>query len=418
VNSNPDTGSIHASNEMRLLLHCCRYGLEKNDSVLKSYISGTQIDWPGFILHTAQQRMFPLVNSAFKNCAGVVPIQVQKEVAGYAAKNLKRMMSLAGELGEIHQLFETNTIGFISLKGPLMVLQLYGDYAWRQTRDIDLLVEETTIDQAVSVLTGAGYILLDEYFTHHPEKRGLYMKRENHVRFRHPFKTILIELHWAVSKYFTTISTAELFHHKIGFAVNDKNYNTLSINDYFIVLATHGIYHRYELLFWLYDIAHILSIPGIKPNEILAHAAKFNCITSVKVSMELAYSLMNIPRHEDNLQLQKLTDKEQFIYNQCIDTILGTNSHNPTNKTHGFFNTIVQRFLHQKFLMLMTDDRQSKKRVLLNTLIKPYVWHKDSKLPKNNFIYLFLTQLKWVQLVISDKLTKGGKIRNIKQLQK
>ena len=405
------------SDKMQLLLHCCRCALDKNDYSLINYISETQIDWPVFINLTGQQRMFPLVHFAFKNCADVVPIPVQQEIAGHATKNLKRMMNLAGELGELHQLFSSNNIGFISLKGPLMVLQLYRDYAWRQTRDIDLLVEETTIDQAISALTGAGYVLMDEYFCQHPEKRTLYMKRENHVRFRHPFKTILIELHWAVSKYFTSISTEELFRKKISFSVNDKIYNTLSINDYFIVLATHGIYHRYELLFWLYDIAHILSLQGINPDELLANAKKYKCITSVKVSMELAYSLFNIPCNENSRQLPKLTNKEQFIYNQCIDTILGTKSHNPAENTHSFFNTLSQRFLHQKFLMLMTDDWQSKKRVLLNSLIKPYVWKKDSNLPKSNFMYLFLTQLKWIQLVISDKLTKAGKIRRVKRMQ-
>ncbi|MCX6307180.1 MAG: nucleotidyltransferase family protein [Bacteroidetes bacterium] len=404
-------GNSGFSAEMKLLLLCCRCCIENSSEEITRYISSQSFDWPIFVALVATHRMFPMVHQILKKSGTAIPVPVLHEIADNASKNLKRMMNLAGELNALHQLLGTNNITFISMKGPLMVHQLYGSYSCRQTRDLDILVEEADINAAISVLSGAGYHLIDGYFCRHPEKRTLYLKRENHVRFRHPHKMIFLELHWTVSKYFTTIETAALFDHKTQIVVHGRIFNTFSMHDYFIVLATHGIYHRYELLFWLYDIGHLMSMPEINRNELLATAEKFNCTTSVNVSLALAHSLFNLRETGDFRQLKKLTTKEQFIYNQCVDTITGTGAVNPASRFSRFINTVRQRFSSQIYLMLMTDDRASKKRVLVNTLIKPYVWEDSAKIPHNNLVYLVLTQVKWMKFILSGRMNKLGKIR-------
>ncbi|MFZ4522035.1 MAG: nucleotidyltransferase domain-containing protein [Bacteroidales bacterium] len=396
---------------MELLLSCCRSNLENNYIELKEYLSGPSIDWQEFIALVARHRIFPMVHQVFKNCRVEVPVEVQLEIENQAAKGLKRVMNLAGELEALHQLFDVNKIEFISLKGPLMIWQLYGDYACRQTRDLDILVEEINIDKAILVLSHAGYHLIDKYFGLHPEKRALYLKRENHVRLRHPHKMIFVELHWTVSKYFTTIKTATLFDHQTQVNVHGRNFNTLPPDDYFIVLATHGIYHRFELLLWLYDIGHMIRMPAINMKELPARAEKFNCTTAVNVSLALAESLFNLSEPGDFQQLKPLTKKEQFIYNQCVDTIMGTSTQKPASRINRFLNTVTQRVSQQVYLLLMTDDRASKQRVLLNTLIKPYVWEDSAKIPQNNLLYLVLTQVKWLKIILSGRMNQRGQVR-------
>jgi hypothetical protein len=411
VNSSQGTRNSDFSPEMQLLMLCCRSNLEKNYGELTGFISQQPIDWTGFTILVAKHRMFPQIHQVFLRCRQIIPAQTFDEIAGHASKNLKKMLNLAGELDVLYQLFGNHHIGFISMKGPLMVRQLYGDYSCRQTRDLDILVELKDIDRAISVLSGSGYILVDKYFSKNPEKRTLYLKRENHVRFRHPGKMIFIELHWSVSKYFTTIKTEVLFRNKIAFSVQGKEYNTISPSDYFIVLATHGVYHRYELLFWLYDIGHLLTIQGLNREELRIRAEQFKCTTSVKVSIALACSFfdLNIPGFEP--QGHNLTSREQFIYNQCIETINSAGSAGGAGAKNSFLQVFRQRVAQQRYLMLMTDDWQSKKRVMMNTLIKSYVWEESSNIPKNNFIYLFLTQIKWVKLMLSGRMKKSGRIQ-------
>jgi hypothetical protein len=396
---------------MQLLLQCCQGNLNKDTRELNGYISQKPVNWAVFTALVAKHRMFPQIHDVFRKCRNSIPVEVDDEVAGQASKNLKKMLNLAGELDVLHQLFGNHHIGFISLKGPLMVRQLYGDYSCRQTRDLDILVEESDLDKAISVLSGAGYSLLDKYFTKNPEKRKLYLKRENHVRFRHPFKMVFIELHWAVSKYFTTIKTEVIFRNKITFPVQGKEYNTISPAGYFVVLATHGVYHRYELLFWLYDIGHLLTTQGLNHEELMIWANQFKCTTPVKVSIALACSLfeLNIPGFEP--QRLNLTNREQFIFNQCIETIKHISSADETRGKSSLLQMIRQRFAQQKYLMLMTDDWQSKKRVMVNTFIKPYVWGDNKQVPKNNFVYLILTQFKWIKQTIKRGLPARGKVR-------
>ena len=396
--------------EQQLLLKCCQNQLAPDADTFSSFFAKHIPDLTRFIELTTRHRLFPVVNMAFRNQRQTVPLEIMSEVAGIAGRNLKRMMNLAGELGGLHQLFAESGIEFIAVKGPVMVHQLYGDYHCRQTRDLDLLVEEKNIDRAISVLTYAGYIFLDKYFLKNPEKRSLYLKRENHVRFRHPDKMVFIELHWSVSKYFTTIQTEHLFANSIEIEIQGKLFRTFSVEDYFVILATHGIYHRYELLFWLYDIAHILNLPGTDPLNLLAKAEKFNCTTAVKVSIALAATIFKQKTVDISGRFLKLTPREKFIFNQCFSDIFNQIPNPGGHRLKKLLDSFLIRFSRQAYLLLMTNDWNSRKLVLLNMLIKPYVWSEEAKIPRNNLIYLFMTQVKWIDLTLSGRMGRRGRI--------
>ena len=74
-------------------------------------------------------------------------------------------------------------------------------------------------------------------------------------------------------------------------------------------------------------------------------------------------------------------------------------------------STLLQRYSNQRYFWLMTDDWGSKKRILLNTLIKPYVWGNDEKLPNSNIVYLLMTQVKWLKMVVMGRMTRAGKLK-------
>jgi len=294
----------------------------------------------------------------------------------------------------------------------LMILQLYGDYSFRQTRDLDILVNENEIDLAISVLSGIGYRLQDTYFLKNQEKRKLYLKRENHVRLFNHEKKIMLELHWAVSKYFVSIKTEKLFENAAVFCASGKNFTTLNTVDYFVYLATHGIYHRYELLFWLYDIAQILSLPETKIPELLSKAEEYHCKRAVKVSVLLASLIFKLELPADCPELFELDSRESFIFNECLQTIVSPLKNEKRMVKQSFYHTLNQRIKHIRFLLQMTSDKGSKKRILTNVFIKPYVWEDAGSIPKNNLIYLILTQIRWIKLVLSGRMKNDGKIRN------
>ena len=102
--------------------------------------------------------------------------------------------------------------------------------------------------------------------------------------------------------------------------------------------------------------------------------------------------------------------REKFIYKQCIKEIIDKQSPG-RNRIRIVLETIGQRFSRQAYLWAMTDDWAGRKRILYIAFIKPYVWAKDSALPRNNLIYLIATQFRWLRLVISGRMTKEGKVK-------
>ena len=303
--------------EFLLLLRCCSGHLHDDLSGISSFIEHHHPDW-GRVLHLVQKhKLVPVVQRVLSGQPAHVPPGILDALADLSERSLKRIRNLNHELMQIRQIFDTADLPFIPLKGPLMAHQLYGDSALRQTRDLDLLVHPDTLSNAISLLSANGYILLDEYFIKNPEKRRLFMMGENHVRFRHPLKKIIIELHWAVSRNFTTLSTDHWFAHAIRIEAEGKRFRTFSMDDYFVILVAHGIKHQYELLFWLYDIAHLLKISPASRESLIEHATAHRCGSAARVSIALADHLFGVQTGTE-AEPKSLSVREKFLYHQCL----------------------------------------------------------------------------------------------------
>jgi hypothetical protein len=384
--------------------------LGKEPLLPASLLDARAPDWNRFLSLTKKHRVFPQVWHVLKNFPEQVPPGVLHELKTAGTRHQKRMRALSEELLNIHQLFDLAGIDWIALKGPVMVKQLYGDFSCRQTRDLDILVQAEDIDRAIEMFRLSGYHLLDSYFLRNPEKRGLYLKRENHVRFMHPEKRIFIELHWSVSKYFTTISTQYLFNQAVEFVFFGKTVKTFSPETYFLALATHGIYHRYEQLFWLYDIAWLLKNHGLRPELLTDRARKLRCETAVSVSIALAGEFITTELGKEKTNLPKPA-RERFILDQCRKALGdGTPGASVAVWTR-LVRSVGHRISSFLYMLLMTNDQKSRWRVLTNLAIKPYVWKEDDRLPLNNVVYLLMTQIRWIKMLFSGAMKPGGRIR-------
>jgi hypothetical protein len=396
--------------EFQLLLRCCTTALHNDTGPITVFFEKHHPDWNRFLKLTQHHKLIPVVNRVLSEIPEYVPPEILSTLGELSGRSLKRMMNLNSELQKIHRIFESAALPFIPLKGPVMVKQLYGDYASRQTRDLDVLVQPERLVSAISLLSENGFILQDEYFIKNPEKRRLYMMRENHVRFSHPHKKIIVELHWAVSRNFTTPSTDYWFKHAIPIEIEGRQFRTFPVEDYFVILATHGIYHQYELLFWLYDIAHLVKNSAASRKSLTDHAMELKCVSAAKVSIALAGNLFGINREHVTAQIS-LTQRDRFLYHQCIKKL----SENPHKKEPRFHPRIIRslqrRLTEQAHFLLMTNTWHSRSRAFINMLIKPYVWKEEDILPLNNLVYLFMTQLKWLKMLISGKISRGGRIR-------
>lgn len=396
------------SPEQTLLLQCCTSQLQPETGSLYDFLKSRQVDWGKFVKLTSIHKLFPVVHNALREYEEFVPADIREEISDSVSRNVKRIMNLSGELIGLQKLFETGGIRVLAFKGPLMIMQLFGDYRFRQTRDLDLLVEPQNIDAALDILQNAGYILEDRYFNRSPEKRALYMARENHVRLHHGLRRSCIELHWAVSKYFTSIPVKTLFDASQSIDFHGCTMQTLTPEDYSVILAVHGIYHRFENLFWLYDLAHILKKPEVNVVKILHRATEFRCLTAVRVALSLAANLLNATYTAEPAP----TWREEKLYKHCVETIFASKPITDDKDKTGVSVGFKHRLYHHLYFFFMTDDPDSRKRVILNSLVKPYVWPANANLPRNNFAYLLMTQLRWICRIDPGKTTSTGPVRS------
>ena len=234
--------------EYEFLFACCRAAFA-NASV--SFPDDVDADIFLTILqrHKLITHLYPLL----KECEGI-PAGLLQKMQQLLKKNKLHLLKLSGELARLARLFDENRIPWLSIKGPALSVQLYGDVAARQSGDLDILVKEEDLNKAVSLLESIGYHQINNLKL---KQRNSYRKHHKDYLFRNDDQSTLIELHWKLSHDWLTPDdiTSLLWNNtdKILIAgeqipIPDKTYHL-------IYLYEHGIRHTWYRLAWLWDIA-------------------------------------------------------------------------------------------------------------------------------------------------------------------
>jgi hypothetical protein len=162
----------------------------------------------------------------------------------------------------INELFKTNNIPVVFLKGILLAPFIYDDIALRPMSDLDILVQEEHLDKAFGILKDEGAIIADPKEKDHPDNHHLPMLI---------FKNAPLELHRLLfnrlSKYY--IPTSDIFRNKILWKNNEFELPGPSLNDTFIYMAVHVYYTFYRggmRLSWMTDFAGLINKNEVSVN--------------------------------------------------------------------------------------------------------------------------------------------------------
>ena len=154
------------------------------------------------------------------------------------SQNLKRNLDLKKEVNEISNLFITNNIDHVFLKGAALVSSIYKEtLGIRMVGDIDILIANDQILKAKSLMEDYGYKFLDTPFQS-------FIKNEKHLnRMINNKKIFAVELHLRISD-------------KIKFECNKFINSKIFLNNIFIPSATDLLYHTI-INFQLNDLGSI-----------------------------------------------------------------------------------------------------------------------------------------------------------------
>ena len=237
--------------ELRLLLDI---------SMQKTVPVPDDLYWAYFDRLVAQHRIQPLLIRGLRPFGGDCPPELAK-YRPQQSRFMKQSMERIQALGAINAAFSEEGIHMISMKGPMLAMELYGDPSLRTSRDLDLMVAQEDLDRAGEILTGMGYELEAHLRYGTPLRQKFYRMVEHEKHLVYNKGDICIELHWQ-SDYQREQSFPELWARREERQLMGRPIALMGHDDRIPALIIHAAEHGFLRLRWLLDLYELQKKPG------------------------------------------------------------------------------------------------------------------------------------------------------------
>ncbi len=252
--------------ELRLILSCLHLSPNERDSAQIRQLSTELIDWDRFLLSVDRHKVAPLVYTNLRRFAWrSLPQSVRDKLSESYRSNTLRNMAIAAETARLTKLLETNGIPVLVLKGPALALLVYGNLSLRSAGDIDLLIAERKMDRAERLICEEGYRRTKDRFPL-PDLKMLVKQLIHHRRYSRAVQGMTLELHWRLNRFQSLfdVDFDRIRERAQEVYIGSLPVHALATIDLLPYLLMHGANHGWKNLFWLCDVAQILSMnPGL-----------------------------------------------------------------------------------------------------------------------------------------------------------
>ncbi len=245
-----------ATGELDLVLACVRAFLDPRGEAGVAAIAAGPIDWDRLFGLAKAHRVRPLVARGVGALpTGIVPSEVRDrcQQLGYAI--LKKNLLLTLELERLLAALDGAGVEAVPIKGPVLASQLYGQLAWREFEDLDLLVRRQDAPAAADVLRSHDYRLAAG------GARALELRSEYHYPFHHAGGQGAVELHCELMPWYFgfPVRTVDLWGRLEWVPLRDTRVRALPAEDTLLFLCAHGAKHLWRRLCWIADVAALLG---------------------------------------------------------------------------------------------------------------------------------------------------------------
>jgi len=255
--------------------------------------------WPEVVAIAEQHRLSPVVYEVISGAAQDLISPAQLNVLREATvPSTAAGMALLRELLHLLRLFEAAQILVIPYKGPLLAWVAYGSFIRREYSDLDFIVQQKYIPDAVAVLKSAGYRPQFDPREAHTGQHGFAPGQYSFLS--HPQK-ILAEFHTERTlRYFPIpIDFQDLTSRLMTVEIGGQRLRTFSIEDTLVMLCVHGGKHFWERLGWVLDIAKLATAQEVDWTLLQQLAAKMESTRVLLLGLYLAHDLFDalLPGH-------------------------------------------------------------------------------------------------------------------------
>lgn len=364
------------------LLYCL-----SNDTAQIPEFEKQSINWEHFYTLATRHRLTPYIIRNLEKSKSIIPSYMLEKLIEKNRNNTKRMLQFSAEIIQLAKIFTENKIDYAFFKGPVLSYELYNDIGIRHSGDIDLIIEQSNISKANSLLSQLGYIRHEPGFNLTKKQEKANFSISHHYTYKHKERNAPIELHWNLTNpgSLFPITTQELLNKRREISFQNNKVFTISKSDKLLFLAVHGSIHRWYRLFWLKDFAEVSkTITHNEWTKLITHAKKWKIHKPIIQACVLANVIFgtDIP---DIIKKQKQIPK--FIRASLI--AIGKNE--SWNQSRGLkkINYILYRIKIRKHFKYHLD--------LLIRLRTHYTDWEKLKLPDSLFfLYYFLRPFLWM----------------------
>lgn len=222
------------------------------------------LDWDAFDASVRKHRLQPLLIRGLKSMeSGVVEgYPALKRYRGmqnqYSMESFQRLQALA----QVNAALADAGVRMISMKGPLLAMEAYGDPSLRTSRDLDVMVPEAELHRAGEILAELGYVPEESLFHKTPLRRRYYgfVDAQKHEVYQK--NDIVLELHWKSDFQTEDSSFDALWDRRQEQMLLGRSIAAMGTEDRYPALVIHAAEHGFHRLRWLLDLYELQKKPG------------------------------------------------------------------------------------------------------------------------------------------------------------
>lgn len=274
--------------EAALVAYCVRTDRDPSTQDEVARILSFGVNWPRVLSMVRSNGVLPpFRENILQYCPEKIPSSVRDQMQAEFQSDAAESLNYARELTRVSACLEQNGIRAIAFKGPTLAQQLYGKFALRQCRDLDILIEKNQFEQAIRALRSAGYIPV---WPEYPANQDIF-QIDKHILLIAETGGSKVEIHWslAVPDHAFPLRFSELWSRKEHLSVLGSLIHIPSKEDLLLILCFHAAAHYWGSLKWICDIAELLKHnPDLDWLAMLTRARKLGCCRILLISVTLA----------------------------------------------------------------------------------------------------------------------------------
>jgi hypothetical protein len=225
-----------------------------------------------------------LYRTVSATCPGAIPEAILDELRNHFYANAGRNLFLTKELLKLLQFLEAHKLGAIPYKGPVLAAGIYGNVAFREFGDLDILVCERNYLAVQQLLMTRGYCLTKQF--------------ESELTLVDPTGSFAVDLHQGMTaRDFSCPLTFEYLSGRLQRTIlGGTDVPTLSPSDTLLMLAiqiTKDYGSQYFQLAKICDVAELLRAhPQLDMVEVVRQARRRGGERMLLYSLRLANKLL------------------------------------------------------------------------------------------------------------------------------